>query len=179
MATFDHGDYVRDVDGNDHRAVVVNRPDVPAEEWELIYRNGTVAEDNPDYPADAQVVIVAYEHDMERVFPDWEGGPIPCTELHESGLRPYAFPAPRLEATGDSHVSDSEPDPEPETESDPSPEAQDLADRLEDGGMTTEFEDGETIRAEKMGTSYRVRPGEVVEGDGPFRSRLETIVEAT
>jgi hypothetical protein len=51
--------------------------------------------------------------------------------------------------------------------------------RLDDGGMTTEIEpDQRTIRATKLGDTYRVRPGEVLDGDGPLRSRLETIVDA-
>lgn len=66
-----------------------------------------------------------------------------------------------------------------ETSVDPEPSAavRELKDRLENGGMTTEIEsDGRTIRAEKLGDTYRVRPGEVVNGDGALRTRLETIV---
>src|SRR5699024_5237506 len=51
--------------------------------------------------------------------------------------------------------------------------------RLNDGGMTTELEsDQRIIRATKLGDTYRVRPGEVLDGDGPLRSRLEELVNA-
>ena len=45
--------------------------------------------------------------------------------------------------------------------------------------MTTELEsDQRIIRATKLGDTYRVRPGEVLDGDGPLRSRLEELVDA-
>lgn len=45
--------------------------------------------------------------------------------------------------------------------------------------MNTEVEsDGQTIQASKLGETYRVRPGEVIDGDGALRNRLEDIVTA-
>ena len=43
---------------------------------------------------------------------------------------------------------------------------------------TTLKDDTQTIRATKLGETYRVRPDEVLEGDGALRSRLEEIVAA-
>jgi hypothetical protein len=71
-----------------------------------------------------------------------------------------------------------EPEPVP-----PSPEILSLKDKLEENGLTvgieesTDSETDHTLTVEKLGQTYRVRPGEVIEGDGAFRSRLETIVQ--
>jgi hypothetical protein len=67
----------------------------------------------------------------------------------------------------------------PEQGPDPSHAVHALAERLAEGGMATEIEaDGQTVRASKLGETYRVQPGEVVEGDGALRSRLSEIAEA-
>ena len=52
-----------------------------------------------------------------------------------------------------------------------------LKDRLEGGGMTVEIEgDGRTLAAEKLGETYRVRPGgDVLEGNGLFAAKLKRI----
>jgi hypothetical protein len=52
-----------------------------------------------------------------------------------------------------------------------------LKERLEEGGMTVELgEEHQTLRAEKLGQSYRLRPGEIIAGEGALRDRLEDIV---
>lgn len=52
-----------------------------------------------------------------------------------------------------------------------------LKERLEEGGMMVELgEEHQTLRAEKLGQSYRLRPGEVIAGEGALRDRLEDIV---
>ncbi|WP_248910776.1 hypothetical protein [Halocatena marina] len=52
-----------------------------------------------------------------------------------------------------------------------------LKERLERGGMTVEIEpDGQALAATKLGDTYRVRPGEIIEGEGALRSRLASIV---
>lgn len=71
-----------------------------------------------------------------------------------------------------------EPDPVP-----PSPELLSLKDRLEESGLTVDIEEStdtetnHTLTVEKLGQTYRVRPGAVIEGNGALRSRLETIVQ--
>lgn len=53
-----------------------------------------------------------------------------------------------------------------------------LKERLEDGGMAVEIEpDGQALQATKLGDTYRVRPGELIEGDGALRSQLVPIVD--
>ena len=94
----DIGDLVCDRD-TDHAdpAVVVNTPPKTADEWKA-YTNTTVAEDNPEYPADASIIAVAFRNEIldeqpEMVAPD---SPIPLEDLNEVGIKHYSFPAPRL-----------------------------------------------------------------------------------
>ncbi|MFC4989370.1 hypothetical protein [Saliphagus infecundisoli] len=187
-------------------AIVVNTRDTPAEEWDLPRLDTTLAEDNPDYPSDAPVVTVLFEDTLTDSFPDWDrNAPISYPTLDDSDLRYYSFPAPRLESgeppeatdpatetddeatsssrTGECETdgpADADTDAEPSTSDasqEPSETVRTLQKRLDDGGMTTTIEDdNRTIRASKLGETYRVRPGEVLDGEGPFRSRLEDIV---
>jgi hypothetical protein len=92
------GDLVldRDTDHSDP-AVVVNTPPTTADEWKA-YTGTTVAEDNPEYPADASIIVVAFRNEIldeqpEMVAPD---SPIPLENLNEVGIKHYSFPAPRL-----------------------------------------------------------------------------------
>ena len=228
-APFEIGDLVADrepADGNANTAVVVNCPPTPANEW-TAYPGTTVAEDNPDHPEDAPVVVIVYRSELEKFDADWadRDDPYPLAEFNEFGLSYYSFPATRLkplstegettaEETDDAAGSegdgsgarmsqithentttsssqaavDSPPDTdeagqeeeadEPEDEHrEPIDAALDLRERLEDGGMTVKIEaDGRTLAAEKLGETYRVRPGgEVLDGDGLFAQKLEGI----
>lgn len=96
----EHGDLVEDRDDpKPNPAVVVNTPRVSAEEW-YVGGRGTVAMDNPDYPADAPVVVVVYQDDLREVRPYYCGtSPLKLAAL-ERETRIYAFPAPRLERVG-------------------------------------------------------------------------------
>lgn len=103
------GDLVldRDTDHSDP-AVVVNTPPTTADEW-TAYTGTTVAEDNPEYPADASIIVVAFRNEIldeqpEMVAPD---SPIPLEDLNEVGIKHYSFPAPRLRH-GDPETDDFE-----------------------------------------------------------------------
>ena len=210
-APFNIGETVADRDRNNPKpAIVVTLPPQTADEW-IAYTNTTVADDNPDYPPDAPIIVVVYRHDLAAFNPDWSDhdGPFSLADLNEAGVSHYAFPAPRLRSlssekdgeTPDATDSDSDSDkderenddPEgtstnekksetdPTDDSNPKPPAavRALEQRLNDGGMTTTLEDdSQTIRASKLGETYRLRPGEVLAGDGALRSRLEEIVAA-
>lgn len=222
--TFTIGDVVHDREDDDpNDARVVNTPSVPANEWiarQGSYAEKTVAEDNPDYPADAPVIAVVYAADLHEAFPDWTGEtPLSLDAINESDASYYSFPAPRLTvvdsrppvtesspgdgeseapaaaAGAESPATDDPPDSGPDcdpavdadatstptetpaTAADLSASMRALKDRLEDGGMTVEIEaDGKALSVTKLGDSYRVRPGEVIEGEGALRSRLTSIV---
>lgn len=77
------------------------------------------------------------------------------------------------EESREANASDDESDPE-------LPAAvRDLKDNLTDRGMIVEINDDQTITAEKLGERYRLQPGEVIDGDGRYREKLEEIVAET
>lgn len=202
------GDTVHDRDDDDpSTGVVINLPGVRADEWDVSNQGTTVAEDNPDYPADAPVVSILFEDYLAEEFPDWERDePISHATLNERDIYCYTFPAPRLEPAEFTDTeaqsaidSDSDPDPDPEPEDESERDSEDasegdtetgtetapeppaavraLEQRLTEGGMDTDIEDnGQIVRATKLGETYRVRPDEVVEGEGVLRNHLEEIV---
>ncbi len=192
-------------DDNPNDAIVVNRPSKTATEW--IARRGswsekTVAEDNPEYPADAPVIVVVFADALQAAFPDWEeDAPLALTAINESDASHYSFPAPRLRRIDSSPGDESPPtasneqepaaapdtaddgvvpasDEPPVTAADLSASMRALKERLEDGGMTVESEsDGQALQATKLGDTYRVRPGEIIKGDGALRAQLASIVD--
>jgi hypothetical protein len=94
------GDRVHDHDDADpNDAIVVNRPPLTASEWDVESRDCTLADDNPDYPDEAAVVVVCFLDDLLEYGPPFD--PTDQTELslstlNESGVHFYTFPAPRL-----------------------------------------------------------------------------------
>ena len=59
----------------------------------------TVAEANPDYPADADVATVAFADDLETAVEDWAlyQAPRLRTLVRERDVRTYTYPVPRLQ----------------------------------------------------------------------------------
>ena len=71
--SWNHGDVVQDREDDDpDPAIVVNTPGAPANEWDVPRLGKTVAEDNPEYPPDAEIVTVVYEENRD-VTQDQEG----------------------------------------------------------------------------------------------------------
>lgn len=193
------GEVVHDrEDADPDDAFVLDLPDATVNEW-TAYGETTVAEDNPEYPADAPVVVVAFEHSVRDHLADWDGKTALDVDDHLKAYY-YSFPAPRLrsadaeidatDVVGAADTSDADSssegeedgeadldDPEDEGPPEPSEATLALKERLEDAASVEVEDDGETLSVKKLGTAYRVRPGEVVEGDGPLRTRLESIVE--
>ena len=84
-----------------HKAVVVNVPPVTAEEWDVLDRGTTVAEDNPQYRSDAPIAIVVFMPELDSEFQYYSGvAPLTLTRLNGSGVNWYAFPQPRLRKVG-------------------------------------------------------------------------------
>ncbi|EMA55355.1 hypothetical protein [Halococcus thailandensis] len=201
---FSVGDIVHDQDADADEqtgAYVTTLPDATAEEW-VAYEDKegtetTVAEDNPDYPVDAPVVVVVHTTDVHYDLPDWNRYTrLSVSELEEADTLYYGFPAPRL--VRDQHrphapetqkgesganesvertTSGSNSDTEADASSDPSAALVALQRYLETSGMdTTIADDGKSVRVTKANESYRVSL-DGVEGDGPHRSQLEEAIE--
>lgn len=189
--SFPLGAVVEDTEDEDpDRAVVVSKPGASLDEWVAYSADGetvTVADDNPDYPSDEEVVVVLFEGAPE--LEDYTGGyPL---ELSDIETREYAFPPGRLRRLG--HIADGERDGADEAESDEeepadqstetpeerlTPGQRDLRKRLDEtADVTVAFaEDGETavLVVEKLGEEYTIRPDGTVEG-GALTDRLTDI----
>lgn len=79
-------------------AIIVNTPDVSAEEWDIPRFGTTLAEANPDYPPDASVITVVFEETRENR--------ISYATLAERSVQYYSFPAPRLESVEPPEATD-------------------------------------------------------------------------
>ena len=108
------GDIVVDREDSDpNLAVVVNRPPVPAEEWNVPVGDEdeeiTVADENPEYDPEANVIVVAFHHDLVESHPDWsksEGS----LRLTEAKCSTYTFPPGRLRKLPPEEIDDIESD---------------------------------------------------------------------
>lgn len=86
-------------------AVVINRPPCTCNEW-VAYRDSetdrevTVAEDNPEYDSESDLVVVAFRETLEEQDPE----KLPIEEpiqLAELNCRHYGFPKGRLQVVDD------------------------------------------------------------------------------
>jgi hypothetical protein len=214
-APFDIGESVVDREQGDdpNTAIIVNCPPKTADEW-TAYRDTTVADDNPDYPADAPVAVAVYRDELAEFDSDWDDHdtPFSLSDLGEAGVSHYSFPAPRLKSieqseadseqedqsnertpeesslddedeettsTDDEPAIDDDSESDSQTESEPEPSAALVAlkETLAERGVSAEIDtDRETVTAEKLGVTYRVKPDGVIDGDGPHREQIERIV---
>lgn len=174
--SFEVGEIVVDGDEDEDLrapAVVINLPPVEADEWVAYHSDGeevTVADDNPDYPSDAEVVVVSFEKTLDDWDGVWNGSdPLPLAEAP----RFYSFPPHRLEATGDVY---SPPEPDPEHLADEHPGLNALRQRLaESGDVEVVYEGGEPeLLVEKLGSTHRVSVDGSVTG-GPLSDRIEDV----
>jgi hypothetical protein len=171
------GTVVVDVEGDtrdeDDRAIVINSPPKTADEWVLRRDGGeatTLADENPAYPEDDDVIVVAYESALREHHPGFDG--YPALELAEVRCRTHAYPASRLRRVGEleREVGDIPPE-ERLTDG-----QRDLRDRLAERSEVGAAErDGEAVLVvEKLGEEHTIRPDGSVDG-GPVADRLESL----
>jgi len=80
--------------------VVVKYIGGSASEWE-VHGRGSLAEDNPDYDDDADVVAIIHMRELEKKMPYYCGvRPHTLSSLNRNGISWYAFPRPRLKKVG-------------------------------------------------------------------------------
>jgi hypothetical protein len=106
MTEFSVGDYVVDAEADhDKTLVVIGIPGANADEWttyETDEGEVTVADDNPDYPDDASVVLTCFLNDdrHEKTITDldgWRDDDDLFQRVCDEGIVFYAFPEGRLE----------------------------------------------------------------------------------
>jgi hypothetical protein len=158
-----------------NEAVVVNLPPATCAEWVARQAGGedvTVADDNPEYDPDAEVVVVAFREDLRRedAHPDWNGDE-PITLPAE--CRTYAFPRSRLERVG--HIDDEDRDPDGLL----TDGQRDLRERLADSAEVTAAvdaadPDAAVLVVEKLGSEHRITADGTVDG-GPLADRIADV----
>lgn len=184
MSEFELGDRVTDRDTDDaDTAVVVNLPHEPCHNWEAYQRwDGeivTVADDNPAYDEDEEVIVVAFESALRDAHPEYTAeDPL---ILAESQCDTYAFPSGRLKKVGEfGQDTENEGGMQEDTEEalTLSDEMDALRQRLEESAtVAVDEEDGEPILVvEKLGSSHRIRSDGTV-SDGPLADRLRDLVD--
>jgi hypothetical protein len=89
-------------DDDPNEAIVIKRPSGQTiTDWEYETASGvtTTAEENPAYPADEQLVIVAFRSDLADAIDDWQA--LDTESLFEAvvehDINRYGFPKSRLE----------------------------------------------------------------------------------
>ena len=102
------GDVVHDIeDDTPNDAIVVRLPDGQSDEIEVGETGDTVADFNPDYPADAPTAVVAFEAELDDADSGWEvSTPESLLELvREADIQTYTYPVPRLDKQDSTRIS--------------------------------------------------------------------------
>jgi ParB family chromosome partitioning protein len=159
-------------------AAVVNLPPKRADEWDARWSRGepvTVAEDNPGYPANAQVVEVVYLDRLREAYPTWSGeSAIRLTDLNEREVNHYAFPRPRLQRVGELEADDAAGEEVPVGLA---VGFRAFTAHLDEvyGAQMDGSRSPPALIVERDGVTYRITADGRVEGDGPLTERLEDL----
>jgi hypothetical protein len=104
---FIYGDIVHDEEKDDpEELVVVNTPDLTAEEWE--YEDDTLADRNPTCPPHDDVVICIEKEILDDYLPDWDmrDEDLSLDQLRDDEVPILVFPSCRLILDAESHLRD-------------------------------------------------------------------------
>lgn len=151
-------------------------------DWEYPTDEGTVttAETNPTYPADTQLVVIAFETALDACWPEWnEAEPDALFEgVREHGVHHYGFPEPRLASADESGREEAESDDTTEQETEAPPEEfTPIMERLEQNEFMVGYDSSEQVlRVEKFGVEHTIDHDGTVQGESGIKRRVETIV---
>ena len=165
--TFSISDSVADIEDDDpDEAIVVNCPaDKTIADWEHETDSGTTtaAAENPDYPADEPLVIVAFRDSVADTLDDWQalGSDTLFERVAEHDINQYGFPEGRLE-----QIEPGELDAE---------WLDSLAERFTDAGWDVTQKATE-LHLTQYDEEYRITADGTVVGEGEYREPLENIV---
>lgn len=163
--------------------VVWRPPEQTIADWKYQTSEGTMttADTNPDYPADTQLVVIAFETDLDGYWPGWdEASPDDLFEgVCDHDVHHYGFPEPRLTLADErgSDGAESENTIEQEMEAPPE-EFVPIMERLEQNEFTIGYDAGEQVlRVEKYGVEHAITHDGTVKGESGIKGRVETIVQ--
>jgi hypothetical protein len=165
--TFAVGDSVADTEDDDpDEAIIVNCPaDKTIADWEHEMDSGTTtaAAENPDYPADEQLVIVAFRDAVATALDNWQAldSDTLFEQVVEHDINQYGFPAGRLEQIEPGGLESEWLDS--------------LAERFTDAGWDVTHKTTE-LRLTQYDEEYRITADGTVVGEGEYREPLENIV---
>ena len=162
------GDSVADIEDDDpDEALVIKRPsEQTIADWEYETESGTTttAEENPEYPVDDQLVIVAFRSAVADAIDDWQAldEDTLYEQVVEHDITRYGFPESRLEQIEPGELEAEWLDS--------------LTERFTDAGWEVTHNTTELI-VTQYDEEYRITAHGTVEGDGEYRTPLENIVE--
>ena len=165
--TFSITDSAADIEDDDpDEAIVVNRPaDKTIADWEHETDSGTTtaAAENSDYPADEQLIIVAFRDALDDTLNDWQAldSDTLFEQVVEHDINQYGFPASRLE-----QIEPGELDSE---------WLHSLAERFIDAGLYVTHKTTE-LHLTQYDEEYQITADGTVVGEGEYREPLENIV---
>ncbi|WP_165857908.1 hypothetical protein [Halonotius pteroides] len=153
-------------DDDPDEAIILNLPaDKIIADWEHETDAGTTtaAAENPDYPADEQLIIVAFRDAIATALDNWQGldSDTLFEQVAEHDINQYGFPEDRLE-----QIEPGELDAE---------WLDSLAERFIDAGWDVTHRATE-LRLTQYDEEYRITADGTVVGEGEYREPLENIV---
>jgi hypothetical protein len=173
---FEIGDRVVDDDDPDPDiARVINKPGIPAKDWDSHPdKSGeqlTVADCNPEYDPTDLVVVCLFEEQLSEYYPDWDGeSPLSLDEVTGDGITHYAFPKSRLS------ITPSREDTRPE----PPDGLIQLAEDIRSGAtVDVVWSDNQwNLEINKLGIEYLISATGEIHGQGPHRDDFERMAAA-
>jgi hypothetical protein len=188
MTRLSVGDRVVDTDDNDpSEGIVISRPpEQMIEDWEFSTDDGTktTADTNPEYPADTQLVIVAFKNALNGYWPEWEEADPDdlFAGVRANGVHHYGFPEPRLAPVN--HSENASPEGEETTkqremgeETGPPDKFTPVIERLEQNDFSIAYDATvQELQVEKYGVEHTIGHDGSVQGESGIKGRIETIV---
>ncbi|WP_227355886.1 hypothetical protein [Haladaptatus salinisoli] len=177
------GDRVIDTEDDDPSVgvVVARPPEQTIAEWEFSTDDGTktTADTNPEYPAETQLVVIAFKNALNGYWSDWyEADPDELYQgVRENDVHHYGFPEPRLALVSESE-SETREDTEPtEQQAEPPEQFEPIIERLEQNDFSVAYDaDAQELHVEKFGVEHTIDPDGTVQGESGIKGRVETIV---
>jgi hypothetical protein len=163
--------------------VVWRSPEQTIADWEFQTSEGpmTTAETNPEYPADTQLVVVAFETDLDASWEGWrDANPDTFFEgVRKHGVRRYGFPEPRLAPADENRRKNGEREVISDEEAEMPPEEfTPIMERLEQNEFAVGYDSSEQVlRVEKYGIEHTIAHDGTVQGESGIKGRVETIVQ--
>jgi hypothetical protein len=182
-------DVVRDrEDDNPTDAIVVNTPPVAAKHW-TAYADVTVADDNPEYDHEAEVVVVAFRADLHEARPEFTETNDALQLAEADDVDTYAFPPGRLRRVASICPQDDEGRDGSDAGGDTEGEEVDedglradldaIAGAVEDLNVDSVAVDTfrEAVVVEKLGVEYLIHADGSADGDDRVADGLEAAAE--